>query len=411
MNNIFRKQPRHISSIKRPYFSVVFIVIFLIVVYMVIVLFLPSPKFSPSINSFTPQSQSGKLIWPTSQTQSAVGAVGYGVLATNGEQKPAAIASIAKTMVALSILEKKPLKLGEPGPTITMTAQDEEFFKTDFAQNGSVVPVQVGEQLTEYQMLQALLLPSGDNIASTLAVWGFGSLDGYLNYANQKAVEWNLKQTHFADASGLSPQTQSSAQDLIVLGEKIMKEPVLAEIVNQSDVTLPVAGNVLNYNTILGQQNIVGIKTGNTDEAGGCFLFASKRSVGGKEETILGVILGSSSRNQALTDTKKFLQTNNTSFAFTTPVVKGQVVGSYKLPWGKTVDVIAKDNLEVLTVSEAKVTAQTTLSDLNKTQNKGDQVGEISAGSGSMEAKVPAVLAADISKPPFFWHLLHPLTK
>lgn len=376
---------------------------------MIVVLFLPMPKITPTANNFTPKSQTGKLIWPAYQSQSAVGAVGYGVLATNGEQKPAAIASIAKTMVALMVLEKKPLKLGEPGSTLTMTAKDEEYFRDDLAQNGSVVPVKIGEELTEYQMLQALLLPSGDNIATTLADWAFGSLDDYLTYANQKAAEWNLTQTHFADASGLSPETKSSASDLIVLGEKIMKDPVLAEIVNQSDVTLPLAGNVFNYNTILGQQNIVGIKTGNTDEAGGCFLFASKRSVGGKEVTILGVILGSESRNQALIDTKKFLQTNNTSFAFSTPVVAGQVVGSYKLPWGKTVDVVAKDDLQVLTVPGQKISVQTNLLELNQAKNKGSDVGEIMTGSGSTETKTSAVLAENIKKPPFFWRLIHPL--
>ena len=375
---------------------------------MIVVLFLPMPKLTPSVNSLSTQAQTGKIIWPTLQTQSAVGAVGYGVLATNGEQKSAPIASIAKTMVALMILEKKPLKLGESGPMLTMTAQDEEYFREDLAQNGSVVPVKIGEELSEYQLIQALLLPSGDNIATTLAVWGFGSLDGYLTYANQKAAEWNLTQTHFADASGLSHETQSSAYDLIILGEKVMRDPVLAEIVNQSDVTLPLAGNVFNYNTILGQQNIVGIKTGNTDEAGGCFLFASKRSVGGKEVTILGVILGSESRNQALTDTKKFLQANNTSFSFSAPIVEGQVVGSYKLPWGKTVDVVAKDKLEILTVPGQKISVQVNLSELNKTQNQGSEVGEISSGSGQTEAKVKAVLAENIKKPPFFWRLFHP---
>ena len=408
MSNVFNNKFKYLSPRKLRRFSWSFVVIALIIIYMIVVLFLPMPKVTPSANSFSDKNQSGKIIWPALQSQSAVGAVGYGVLATNGEQKPAAIASIAKIMVALMVLEKKPLKIGEQGPTITMTAKDEEYFREDLAQNGSVVPIKIGEELTEYQMLQALLLPSGDNIATTLADWAFGSLDDYLTYANQKAAEWDLTQTHFADGSGLSPETQSSASDLIILGEKVMQDPVLAEIVNQSDVTLPLAGNVFNYNTILGEQNIVGIKTGNTDEAGGCFLFASKKSVGGKEVTILGVILGSESRNQALTDTKKFLQTNNTSFTFSSLVVAGQAVGSYKLPWGKTVDVVAKDNLEVLTVPGQKISVQVNLSELNKTQNKGSQVGEIFSGSGSIETKTPAVLAENIKKPPFFWRLLHP---
>jgi D-alanyl-D-alanine carboxypeptidase (penicillin-binding protein 5/6) len=45
--------------------------------------------------------------------------------------------------------------------------------------------VQLGEELSEYQALQALLLPSANNIAETLARWAFGSIDAYNAYANQ----------------------------------------------------------------------------------------------------------------------------------------------------------------------------------------------------------------------------------
>jgi len=365
------------------------------------------PKISATSNEIMVDPVNGKLIWPT-YGQSAVGVENYGVLATNGEQKAAPIASIAKTMVALSVLKERPLKIGEQGPMITMTANDEEFFRQDFAQNGSVVPIRIGEELSEYQAIQALLLPSGDNIASTLAVWAFGSVEEYLTYANNLAKDLGLEQTYFADASGLSPQTVSSAQNLVVLGEKVMAEPVLAEIVGQSSVTLPVAGKVNNYNTILGIENIVGIKTGNTDEAGGCFLFASKRSIGSKEAMVIGVILGATSRNQALSDTKTFLRSNSSNFVSQTVVSEGQIVGSYRLPWGKEVNILAKDDLSVITIPGAKQEIKANFSSINKSTNKGSEVGRISVSSGTNEISVSGILDEKVSKPPFFWKLLHP---
>ena len=101
------------------------------------------------------------------------------------------------------------------------------------SQDGSVVVVSEGEQISEYQALQAMLLPSANNMADTLAVWAYGSMDNYLAYANNLATSLSLKQTHLADASGFSAQTVSSASDLVELAQTAMNDPVLTQIVSQ----------------------------------------------------------------------------------------------------------------------------------------------------------------------------------
>lgn len=387
----------------------IFLIFVLLIIYVVVALILPSPTLKAQAQDITVAPTGGTaLVWPANVNQAALGAQNYGLMATEGQQVSHPIASIAKCMMALSVLEKRPLNKGEQGPTLTMTAQDVNYYTTDLAQNGSVVPVQINEHLSEYQMLEALLIPSGDNIATSLADWTFGSETNYLVYANSQAASWGMAQTHFADASGLSPQTVSSAQDLVILGEKVLADPVLAEIVSQSQITLPVAGKVNNYNSLLGQNNIIGIKTGNTDEAGGCFLFATGNNINGQNVMMIGAILGAASRNAALQSTKSFILTNNPNFTLVTVVKAGQTIGTYNQKWGESVNAVAKSDLNVLVASRDKISTQIALSGIKAPKNKGDQVGTISAKIGLEEVSVPVVLSDNLTKPSIFWKLLHP---
>ena len=390
--------------------STIFIglIIVLLIAYAVRAAIMPMPTVAASSADLKiPASTAPQLVWP-SFGQAAVGALGYGTLATNGEQKSTPIASIAKTMLALSVLKQKPLKVGEQGPTLTITQQDADLYHTYLAQNGSIVPINVGEQISEYQMLQALLLPSGDNIADSLAIWAFGSVDAYLKYANDQAATLGLKQTHFADASGISAQTVSSAEDLTMFAQSVMAEPVVVEIVGQSKITLPVMGPAFNYNTILGQSGIVGIKTGNTDEAGGCFMFASKTKIDGQDVTLIGAILGASNLSAALQSTLTFLQSNAPAWHMTTVAKAGQTVGTYNLPWGQVANAVAEKDVSVLTIGNQKVTPKVDLVTINSTKNKGDKVGTISVQSGTSAVSVPLILDSSIAKPSFFWKLIHP---
>jgi serine-type D-Ala-D-Ala carboxypeptidase (penicillin-binding protein 5/6) len=71
-----------------------------------------------------------------------------------------------------------------------------------------------------------------------------------------------------------------------------MRLPVFASIVATPSATLPVAGTVHNTNTLLGQNGFVGVKTGSTAAAGGCFAFRAVRWIDGKRTAITGVVLG-----------------------------------------------------------------------------------------------------------------------
>lgn len=379
----------------------------LIIAYCLFALVFHKAKASGvTVQIDAPKTTINKIVWPD-YGESAVGLEGYGVLAVNGEDKSVPIASIAKTMLALSVMEKKPFDLGDQGATVTIGQDDADYYYQYLKQNGSLVPVNVGEEISEYQLLQALLLPSGDNIADTLAEWAFGSIDNYLEYANDMASEWGLTKTHLADAGGLSAETVSSARDLIIIGEKLMADPVLAEIVAQESATLPVAGTVYNYNSLLGENGVIGIKTGNTDEAGGCLLFAATTTVDGKDQKIIGAILGAETRSQVLSDTRNFLQTNKNIFQSASIVTENQVVGSYDVKWDKKVEVLASKEIAVMLTKSDQVSVSVDLKPITGAMNKGDEVGTVTVTAGANTYTSPAVLADSIKKPSNWWRLVH----
>jgi D-alanyl-D-alanine carboxypeptidase (penicillin-binding protein 5/6) len=166
-------------------------------------------------------------------------------------------------------------------------------------QQESVVPVAAGEQLTERQALQALLLPSANNIAAVLARWDAGSVDRFVARMNATARSLGMTRTRYTDPSGYDDATVSTAADQVRVVDRAMGLPVFASIVATPSATLPVAGTVHNTNTLLGQNGFVGVKTGSTDAAGGCFAFRAIRWIGGKRTTITGVVLGQPGNNQA----------------------------------------------------------------------------------------------------------------
>jgi D-alanyl-D-alanine carboxypeptidase (penicillin-binding protein 5/6) len=236
-------------------------------------------------------------VWPASG-QAAVVLSGESQIHAGPNQHAAPIASVAKVMTAYLVVRDHPLRPGQDGPTITLTAADVADTYRRAWQQESVVPVAVGERLTERQALQALLLPSANNIAAVLARWDAGSEDGFVARMNATARSLGMAHTRYTDPSGYDDATMSTAADQVRIVDRAMRLPVFANIVATPSATLPVAGTVENTDTLLGHNGFVGVKTGSDDAAGGCFAFRAIRWIDGKRTTITGVVLGQPGDNQ-----------------------------------------------------------------------------------------------------------------
>ena len=215
--------------------------------------------------------------WPQ-QGQAAL-VLGNGRPAASPHEQPVPIASLAKVMTAYLTLEHYPLSGAQDGFTITVTAAQAQAEAQD-APDQSVVAVRAGEQLTERQLLEALLIPSGNNIARMLAAGVAGSEARFLAEMNAEARALGMDHTIYTDPSGFDPSTVSTAADQLRVFEQAMRFPVFRQIVSMASVTLPVAGTLTNYNPLIAE-GYAG-KTGSDAAAGGCLAFFTHVTVGGR---------------------------------------------------------------------------------------------------------------------------------
>lgn len=238
--------------------------------------------------------------WPATG-QAALQVLGRGSDGSHGDQRPVPIASLAKMMTAYLLLQHEPLADGARGFTITMGAHEVADYGRRVLRDESVVPVQEGEVLDQRQLLEALLLPSANNIAIVLAIHDAGSVPDFVARMNDAAAELGMTQTTYTDPSGFDSGTVSTAKDQLILVQAALGDRTFAEIVRMHSADLPVVGTVRNTNPLLDEPGFFGVKTGSDDDARGCLAFAVTRTVRGQPVTVLGVVLGQGSRGRSLT--------------------------------------------------------------------------------------------------------------
>src|SRR5256886_5687488 len=222
---------------------------------------------------------------------------------------------------------------------MTVSPADAAAYPAQLAANLSLVKVTANEVLTERQALVALLLPSADNIAHLLARWDAGGTEAFLGRMNATAARFGMADTRYTDPSGLDKATVSTAVDQVKLAERAMKVPALAEIVAMTEATIPVAGPVKNYNTLLGHDGVIGIKTGSTSAAGGCLVFAVRLDIGGRHVLVIGAVLGQTGPPNRILPlvfaaSQKLIQAVAPVVGTVTVVRAGQPVGTVRGPLG-----------------------------------------------------------------------------
>ena len=251
---------------------------------------------------------------------------------------PIATASLAKMITVQVVLDKYPLKAGESGPTITMTNDDESRYWWAVNNGGSNARVVAGEQITERQLLEGILLVSANNMADSLAIWAFGSIDGYHQAARQWLDKNNLVSTIVGgDASGFSSETKSTPTDLCKIMLLATKQPALVEILSANTATLPTGEVLQSTNRLLGQNGIFAGKTGYTDEAGRGLMVASHQQIGNVQLTTAAVSLSNDSYDAAFDTTNQLVLTLANDLQVYS-ISKGEPIGEVGSLWGSQTD-------------------------------------------------------------------------
>ena len=279
---------------------------------------------------------------PRLETGTYAVAIDGEIVAGQKSQEIRPTASMAKMILALAIMQKKPFDLGEKGEIITINDEFYHIYQEYLKNDGSTSAVEVGEEISEYDALASVMLVSSNNMADTLAIWAFGSLDNYQDYASEMLQGWGLGNTRIGiDASGFDESTTSSASDLAKIGTRVMVDPILGEIVSLKNYDVPVAGTLTNTNAILGQYNISGVKTGYIGDVSGYCLTSGYRE---DDHIIVTTLMGAPSREISFTNSLEITKTVQSEAPVTKLVSAGDEIGHLESWWtGKIIITATED--------------------------------------------------------------------
>jgi len=330
--------------------------------------------------------------WPN-EGEAAISVDGIGSFGSVGGDMRLPIASMAKMMTAYVILKDHPMALGATGFDYTTT-----------------VPVSAGEKLTEYQLLQAMLIPSGDNIAAILATYDAGTLAAFVVRMNVEAATFGMHHTIYTDPSGYLSTTVSTASDQVALGQMAMREPVFAQIVAEPSATLPVAGLVHNVDTVVGTSGFIGIKTGSDSEAGGCFTFANVKMVAGEKVTIVGAVLAQGQGSNDIINAS--FNAASTLVNSVVPAITEQTLVPVRTRVATAVGVDQKGvpvetttGLRQIGWGGLQVPLAVTIDPPGRSLKAGQVVAEVNAGAAHSSARAAATSA--VPAPGLSWRLEH----
>jgi D-alanyl-D-alanine carboxypeptidase (penicillin-binding protein 5/6) len=208
-------------------------------------------------------------------------------------------ASVTKVMTMLMILEA--IHQGR--------VKWDEMIRTSalaYEMGGSQVYLKEGEEFPLREMFKAIAVVSANDASAAVAEHLYGSVEDFVEAMNQRAMKLGLKDTHFANETGLpDPNHYSSAYDLAIMSRELLKYP---EVLKFTSIWLDTfrGGKFMLRNTnelIKEYRGADGLKTGHTDEAKFCLAGTAKKG----NFRLLSVVLGADTDAQRVEQSKRLL--------------------------------------------------------------------------------------------------------
>jgi D-alanyl-D-alanine carboxypeptidase (penicillin-binding protein 5/6) len=231
-----------------------------------------------------------------------------------------AMASTTKIMTAVVVLENAALE-----EVVTV-------HKADVKVGESGMGLRVGEELTVRQLLEGMLIQSGNDAATALAMHVGGSVEGFVAMMNAKAATLDLAGTRYMNPHGLDvPGHYTTAQDLTSLSRYAMRIPEFRRIVG----TLTERVSTRRYTHKLANSNLMlkhyaganGVKTGWTDEAGYCVIVSARRG----EIELYATVLGAASEEGRFGQATRLLDWGFAHYRPTEVARRGERTGNVKV--------------------------------------------------------------------------------
>lgn len=299
-------------------------------------------------------------------------------------------ASTTKILTALLVLEK-----GNLSDTVTVSKE-----AVNSLSGGYITPyISIGEELTVEQLLNVLLVPSGNVAGNVLAEYISGSIDEFVDLMNSRAKEIGCTNTHFTNPYGMHDENHySTAYDLYLIAKEAMKYEDFRTIVAKPTYTLAPTNRYSKDDRLLYSTNdlikpsssnyyeyALGIKTGFTTPAKACLVAAAQKDNMTLYAVILGADESSSGTSYRYIDSKKLFEYGFNNYLFRTIRSKGSVLKTVEVNGAtqntKNLDLVLDSTITAFISSDDEYTSfvpEITLNELSAPIAKDDVVGSIS---------------------------------
>lgn len=316
------------------------------------------------------------------------------------------IASVTKVVTAMVVLDQMPLALGKQGREFSFTAADERSYWAYRRGGESALNVPVGGTLSEYQMLQGMLMGSANNYADRLAdtIWPSNAV--YARAANDWLAAHGISGVTIAGPAGIEAENTATPEALLEVAKRALADPVIAEIVRTHSVELPGAGLVENTNNLLADPGVVGLKTGTLDSYN--LLAAKDVTIGDTTVRIYAATLGQPDVETRDAATRALFAQVEQELQLTPSVTAGTSVGRVETRWGASVPIVTASDADVVLWNGSAARLSTSF-DLGDAREQGDVVGSLVATGPKNAATVDVVLDGELDGPSPWWRLTHPL--
>jgi len=321
------------------------------------------------------------------------------VICENNSQEQLKIASLTKIMTVLLTMEA--IERGELAYTDMITC-------SEYAESmgGSQIFLKVGEQMSVDDIIKAVMVASANDAAIALAEHVGGTYDNFIKMMNNRAKELGMKNTHFADANGLSDDNShySTAADIAIMSRELLKHEAIKKYTNIWMDTLRGGEFKLTSTNILLKRydGITGLKTGYTSEALYCMIATAERD----DKAYMSIVLGAPTTEERFEGSERLLDYAFNNIKITDRLDKGNEVGEAKIKRGKikTVKAVAKESIAAVVEKDAENTERNVvINELKAPVKKGDVIGKIEFVNGdNIIAQTELVASADVEKKGIF---------
>ncbi len=316
-------------------------------------------------------------------------------------------ASTTKIMTAILVLENCNL---DDMVTVTETAI------SNIPSGYVICDLQIGEEISVKDLLNALMIKSANDAAYVLAEHVGGSVNDFAYMMNQKAKELGCTSTHFVNPNGIHNENHySTAYDLYLIAKYAMKNETFRNLVSTTEYTLPITNkysnedrsfrttnDLINPDSSNYYKNAIGIKTGYTSQAGNCLVSESSRD--GLE--FISVVLN----GDRFTDSKKLFDYAYDNFTLTKIKEKNTVVDTIEIDNAtketKTLDLLINESITVMNNKNLdfdEIIPEITLNPgLLAPIEKGEEVGVIKYKVDDIEYSAKLLAATDVKEQKYY---------